>query len=300
MSIANSERRYDVALLLVVLIWGLNFPIIKVPLEAMPPFTVNLFRFAVSIVTLGVLWYWRARALGQSFFAPITKYPWSILALGLTGHLGYQILFILGIDRTVAGNAALIIASSPAWTALISHVSRIEQLRADQWLGLALSFLGVLVVVLTGGREVDFSPATLTGNLMLLVGSAFWALYTVMSRPILQRGVAPLGLTFFSVLVAMPVLAGLGLYTLPDTQWAHVNGWTWLALLFSGGLSTGIAYLLWNLAVNHVGPSQTAIFSNLVPFVALVAAFVILGDPITPLQIGGGILIVGGLVLMRR
>ena len=68
----------------------------------------------------------------------------------------------------------------------------------------------------------------------------------------------------------------------------------------SGGLSTGIAYLLWNLAVHHVGPSQTAIFSNLVPFVALLAAFVLLGDPITLLQLAGGVLIIGGLVLMRR
>ena len=64
--------------------------------------------------------------------------------------------------------------------------------------------------------------------------------------------------------------------------------------------STGLAYYLWNLAVRRVGPSQTAAFSNLVPFVALVAAFLLLREPITLPQLLGGVLIVSGLVVMRR
>lgn len=292
--------RYDAGLLLVVLIWGLNFPVIKVPLEVMHPFTVNLFRFVVSTAVLGAAWAIEARRTSRPFFSVLAERPWSITGLGLVGHVGYQVLFILGISQTGAGNAALIIASSPMWTALIGHALGIDRLRAIQWGGLLLSFAGVIVVVLAGSGALGFSNATFLGNVLMLFGAAFWALYTVLSRPILTRGAPPLGLTFFGVLAAMPILAGLGLFTLPHTVWTEVDGTTWLALLFSGGLSTGLAYAIWITAIRRVGPSQTAAFSNLVPFVALATAYLLLAEPITIAQIGGGLMIVGGLVAIRR
>jgi drug/metabolite transporter (DMT)-like permease len=292
--------RYDAALLVVVLIWGLNFPVIKVPLEAMHPFTVNLFRFCVSVAVLGGLWGAEARRRGRPFAEPLRQMPGRVLGLGLLGHVGYQVLFILGVGRTSAGNAALIIASSPMWTALVGHALGIDRMRPAGWLGLAVSSLGVAVVVLAGEGEVTLGGEVFVGNVLMLVGAVFWALYTVFSRPALARGAGPMGLAFHSVLVAFPVLAALGLATVGETAWAGVNGWTWAALVFSGGLSTGLAYYLWNLAVRRVGPSQTAAFSNLVPFVALVAAFFLLDEPITLTQVLGGTLIVGGLVLMRR
>ena len=294
------DWRYDASLLLVVLIWGLNFPIIKVPLAAMAPFTVNFFRFLVSISVLGVLWAVEARRRGRSFTRVFRDQPWAISGLGLIGHLGYQVLFILGIARTGAGSAALIIAASPIWTALIGHASGVDRLRPPQWGGLLLSFVGVAAVVFAGEGQIDFSAEAFVGNVMMLVGSIMWAIYTVLSRPIMARGADPLGFTFFSVLMAIPVLFALGLVTLPATRWDAVTAWTWLALLFSGGLSTGLAYYLWNIAIRRVGPSQTAIFSNLVPFVALVAAYVMLREPVRPAQLVGGLLIVGGLVVMRR
>ncbi|MDX1420816.1 MAG: DMT family transporter [Rubricoccaceae bacterium] len=296
----RSSWRYDAALLLVVLIWGLNFPVIKVPLLAMHPFTVNLFRFCVSVVVLGALWGLEARRNGRSYVEPVRQMPGVVVGLGLVGHVGYQVLFILAVARTSAGSAALIIASSPMWTALIGHALGIDRMQRGAWGGLLLSTLGVAVVVLAGEGEIDFSNEGFLGNVLMLIGAVLWAVYTVFSRPALARGAAPLGLAFYSVLVAFPVLAALGVTTVGTTAWARVDAWTWAALVFSGGLSTGLAYYLWNLAVRRVGPSQTAAFSNLVPFVALVAAFLLLGEPIRLPQVLGGALIVGGLVLMRR
>lgn len=297
---SRSSFRYDAALLVVVLIWGLNFPVIKVPLEVMHPFTVNLFRFVVSSGVLGGLWAAEARRMSRPFFSVFAERPWSIIGLGMVGHVGYQVLFILGVSQTSAGNAALIIASSPMWTALLGHVFGIDHLRAKQWSGLVLSFAGVIVVVLAGSGALVFSNETFLGNVLMLVGAFFWALYTVLSRPVLIRGTPPLGLTFFAVLAALPILGGLGVVTMHETVWSAVDGRIWLALLFSGGLSTGLAYALWNIGVRRVGPSQTAAFSNLVPFVAIIAAYFLLGESITTFQIGGGAMIVGGLGVLRR
>lgn len=291
---------FDAALVVVVLIWGLNIPIIKVPLEAMHPFTVNLFRFCVSVVVLAGLWAAEARRRGVPFTGLARAMPGTVLRLGLFGHVGYQVLFILGVARTSAGSTALIIASSPVWTALIGHAAGIDRMRRVQWAGLLVSSAGVLLVVLLGAGEVDLTNEAFVGNVLLLVGSVLWALYTVFSRPVLARGAAPLGLAFYSVLAAFPVLAALGVSTVGTTAWAEVDGWTWAALVFSGGLSTGLAYYLWNIAVRHVGPSQTAAFSNLTPFVAILSAYVLLREPITLVQVAGGALIIGGLVVMRR
>jgi drug/metabolite transporter (DMT)-like permease len=70
--------------------------------------------------------------------------------------------------------------------------------------------------------------------------------------------------------------------------------------VFSGALSTGLAYALWNVAVNVVGPARTSAFNNLVPFVALATGYVLLGEPVTGIQLAGGLLIIGGLWLVRR
>jgi drug/metabolite transporter (DMT)-like permease len=122
----------------------------------------------------------------------------------------------------------------------------------------------------------------------------------VFNRPLLASGLAPLGVTFYGVLAALPVLAAFGAPHLGATDWGRVGPAEWGAIVFSGALSTGLAYALWNVAVNAVGPARTAAFNNLVPFVALGAGYFLLHEPITGIQLLGGALIIGGLALVRR
>lgn len=72
------------------------------------------------------------------------------------------------------------------------------------------------------------------------------------------------------------------------------------ALLFSGGLAVVLMFVLWNQGIRRVGSSSTAVYYYLVPVVALIAGAVLLGEPITVVQLAGGALIIGGLVLVRR
>ena len=75
--------------------------------------------------------------------------------------------------------------------------------------------------------------------------------------------------------------------------------WYWIAIIFSGALSTGVAIVFWNNAVRSLGASHTAAFGNLVPLIALFSGYLVLGDPILPAQLIGGTMIIGGLVIMR-
>lgn len=292
--------RPDLALLITVLIWGLNFPIIKVALGPMPPFVVNALRFTVSAVVLGALYAAKARGREGGFWEPMRAHGRTIVGLGLLGYVAYQFLFIVGVDATSAGSASLIVSSSPVWTAVLARLIGFEHLPLGAWGGLVLSLAGTALVVLAGAGAAGITEDSLFGNGLLLVGAVAWAGYTVLSRPVLKTDVSATGLAFFGILVALPFLWGLGVTEWGEVVWADVDGWVWAALVFSGGLSTGIAYALWNAGVRGVGPSQAAIYNNLVPVVALASGALLLGERVTLQQVLGGALIIGGLMLMRR
>ncbi len=294
------RRSADLALLATVLIWGLNFPIIKVALGPMPPFVVNALRFAASAAVLGAMHTWQTRGRPGAFLAPLREHPRTVVGLGLLGYVGYQLLFIVGVDATSAGSAALLIASAPVWTAVLAQGLGVERLPLPAWGGLGVSLVGTALVILAGTGAVAFTEDTLFGNVLMLGSAVAWAAYTVLSRPILQAGISATGLAFFGIVVSLPLLWGLGASAWAEVDWPRVDAAVWGALLFSGALSTGVAYGFWNAAVQRVGPSQTAIYSNLVPVVALASGALLLGEPVTPFQLMGGTLILAGLFLMRR
>jgi len=299
MAPATASRSWlsDLSLIGVVFIWGANFPILKAALAAMHPFVLNIFRFSISVALLGGIYLWR-RGPG-SFWAPMRTHGWSIVALGLAGYFVYQILFIVSVNNTTAGSAALIMAGAPLWTALIGRLSGLEVLRGLAWIGLLLSLAGTALVILDGASNAALTESSLFGNTMMLIGAVVWGGFTTYNKAIVHD-VAPLGVTFFGLLVALPLLIGVGLPYWHTVQWAEVDTWVWWAILYSGALSTGIAFLIWNNAVKTVGPSNTAVYNNLVPFVAVLGGAWFLGETITLLQILGGALIIGGVVWMRQ
>lgn len=293
---ASSSYRHDAALLLVVLVWGINFPVLKAALGAMHPHVINIFRFVVSAGVLGALYAAQRTTWESGFWAPLRTHARQIVTLGLLGYVAYQISFIVGVDHTTAGSAALIMASAPLWTAILSRVAGYERLGYVAWIGLLISLLGTGLVI-AAGADAALS-GSLFGNLLMLLAAVLWGAYTAFNKTVVHD-VSPTGATFFGILVALPFLTAIGLPYVDTVVWSAVDTWVWAAIIFSGGLSTGIAFAIWNTAVKTVGPSNTAVYSNLVPLVALLGGIVVLGETVTWPQIAGGALIIGGLFVMR-
>lgn len=291
--------RAEGALLFTILVWGLNFPVVKAVLEIMHPHVLNAVRFVVSVVVLGSLYIYQRRRAGLSLWQPLRDHPLQIAALGILGFVFYQLCFILGLNLTTAGNAALIMASAPLWTAIIGRTFRTEQLGQASWIALSVVLIGTIVVVLGGSDEIHFGSNTFVGNLTMLAAAVFWGACTAFSRPVLAY-LSPTGLSFLSLLFALPFLFGIAIPYYGATEWASVRPIHWLAIVFSGGLSTGLAISLWNNAVKVVGASNTAVYGNLVPLLALGFSYVLLGENVFLAQIIGGALVIGGLLIMRR
>jgi drug/metabolite transporter (DMT)-like permease len=290
----------DASLIGVALIWGINMPIMKLGLAGMDRFAFNALRLTLSAAVLVPL-AWREAPKPATPENPPLPRPeglWKrVVVYAVIASGFYQWLFLLGISNTTASNGSLIMATVPLWTALLAWLLLGDRLRGWAWLGLALVILGTLIVAVPQGGLAH--GGRLLGNLYLLLAAMVWSLGTVLSRRVLPY-FSPLRLAAISASLMLPfqfLLAGGGLGGVGP---ALRDQRTWLPLIYSGVLSTGLALPMWNYGVRWAGAPQAAAYQNLVPAVALATAWLALGEPVSITQFLGGALIVGGLVLLRR
>ena len=287
-------------LLLVVLFWGVNMPVMKFALERMDRYAFNFARLSLSTLVLGLIVFWcKAPLIDRSAGAPpIKRQAVLILLFSLFTAFIYQVLFLLGIDMTSAGNTALIMAAVPMWIAVLSFLFLRERLSLAAWAGLGIALAGVLVVTLNGA-QVGKTEGSVLGNLMVSSAAWAWAAGSVMSKP-LMRNISPVALTFYAFLITLPLHFLMMIGNLEELNKLATDWKLLAALCYSGIFSTGLANAMWNVGIKQVGPSRAAGFQNLVPLVALGASWVLIGEVPSFIQICGGVLIIAGLIVMLR
>ena len=290
---ASPTRAMDVLLLTMAVIWGVNFSVVKFGTQTMAPLAYNGIRIALAAVTLLVI---AARVPAPW---PSRRDALSLLGLGILGNFVYQVLFIIGISRTRAGTAALVLAATPAFIAIIGRMRGVERVSGRGWRGIWLQLAGMACVVF-GGARVAAGGESLLGNLLILGGALCWSLFTVSLKPFMHRS-HPLHLAALTMTGgALPLLI-VASGPLARTDWSAVPAAGWGAVLYSGLLGMVVAYLLYNAGVRAYGPTRTAMFGNLQPIIALVVAWAwpTLREVPTPWQVVGAVTIVSGLLLAR-
>jgi drug/metabolite transporter (DMT)-like permease len=279
-------------MILLVIIWGVNFPIIKIAFEDFSPFAFNGLRFAAAAVLLtGIL------RLVEGPIRVDRADWWRLVALGLIGHAGYQTLFIAGLARTTAGNSAVILAMVPLFVGALGVLLGLERPSLRMWLGLVLAFVGI-VVLIVGRAGLTLDTTTIAGDLITLAASLCWAVYTVLARPMLAR-LSPLRLTTLTLWFGLPVILASAAPGLVRVEWGAVSQGAWAALAFSTVFAIVVSYLIWYASVQVVGSARTAAFSNLIPLVALVSAHLGLHEPLGLPQVLGTAVVLFGVWLAR-
>jgi drug/metabolite transporter (DMT)-like permease len=234
-------------MLLVCLIWGINFSVTKVAIELMPALPFTALRFAGASV---LLWLIVRATEGPASYAPGELRR--LVVLGIVGNTLYQIAFILGLAHTTATNSSLILATVPTAVAVFAWLLRLERVTPRTWTGIALGTVGVVLVIATSG--VHFSARTITGDLLTVLAMLCWAGYTIGLRT-LPEGVSPLRVTSVTAIAGTPGLVLVGLPGLLVMQWAAIPASAWWALAYATLLSLVVAYVLWNRSVQVVGGS---------------------------------------------
>ncbi len=284
----------DGALLLMVLIWGSNFSVVKVALRDFPEIPFNAMRLLIgSAVFLGVIWWQRDSERQQ---APLSRTDWlQLLFLGAVGTFLYQLCFVGGVRRTSVANGSLIVGCSPILIALLSAWAGHERIKPVRWVGVFLALGGLYLVV---GRGAELSSQTLYGDALMLAGVSCWAVYSVASQPILKRhsALTVIGLTFsigaaIYVVMMVPVLLRV--------DWSAISAQSWGLMVASALLALNLSYYIWYTGLKKLGGSRTSVYSYLTPVVAMVVAAAWLSEPISANQVAGAGAIFTGLLITR-
>jgi drug/metabolite transporter (DMT)-like permease len=283
----------DLWLLLTALIWGTNYAVTKFALEDFLPLAFSAPRFLIASLCMAAVLFFSRQGFNveRKHWLPMFLYGVSSVAIN-------QSLFTIGISYTKAGNAALILSTSPIFTAIISRFRKHEHFSRRGILGLFIGFAGIAVIILSGNKEVNFRES-LIGDLLLLLAAVFWATYTVGTGQFAHI-YGSLKAATMMMLMGTPVLLLFSSPTLIQQDWGYVRAISWTGMIASGILSLALCFILWNYGVKRIGATRTSIYSNVQPIVALLTAWPMLGEVPTLGQIlGAGVTFVG-VYLVRR
>jgi drug/metabolite transporter (DMT)-like permease len=284
---------FNLRLLFVALVWGVNFSVVKFALTDFHPLGFTMVRF-----TLAALFLFVFMLVNRLPFTIKRHDRWKIVRLGFIGITLYNLFFMYGLKYTTAANSALLISLSPLFAAVIQAASGKERLSGRIAAGLVLSSLGVFFIIRSHQGEPFFSSARVGGDLLTLCATFSWAFYTIWAQPLLEKYSA-VTITAYSMFAGALLLFPLSLPGLVGQRWGDISGPSWFALLFAAFIAGGVAYVFWYHGVKQLGVTRTMAYHYLMPFAAVLFAATILGEKITVLQAAGGIAVLTGVSLVQ-
>jgi drug/metabolite transporter (DMT)-like permease len=285
-------------------IWGTNFVVVKYATRIFSPVAFTGLR--VGTVAIFMILFALLRRAGDGKRATSRRAQTGslgrsvitrLLLLGVLGNGLYQLFFVHGVARTRAGNAALIVGAAPAFIALAARAKGLERVQRMTMLGIVLSVVGVGLVI-AGSAGSGKGETTLLGSLLVFLGVICWTFYTIFLQPYTKRvdAITLSALTLIGGAVPLLIASGPSIIA---TDWSRIGIGGWLALLYSSIVSMGIAYLFYYRGLRVLGPTRTAVYSNLQPIIALLVAWPLLGEAPTIFQVIGAATIVAGVFMTR-
>jgi drug/metabolite transporter (DMT)-like permease len=288
-----SQTRAYAALLLIATLWG-TFPATgKLAVADFPPVFLTAVRGVVASAFLVAL---LARSGAETARGLTPDSIRAFITLGVCGLVLSTQLSYIGYAYTTAANAAILQAATPVLVALGARAYLGERLRRRQQAGVAISALGVLVVV-TQGRLWTLRLEDLrAGDFVTLVGLVAWTTYTLYGKRVIGSHSPELTTTAAyvagtGVLVAEAVLTAP---LFPRPVLTSVRAWS---VVFYHALFGAVAHIWWYRAVERVGASRAAVFMNVTPIVGVVLAATMLAEPVGVWEIAGTLLVLGGVAL---
>jgi len=279
----------EAGLWLTILVWSLNFLAVKIGVGDLPPTVFTALRF---LIALPALWLLAGRQGGM-------RVPRrDLLPLAVSGLIGiavYQYLFTSAIAWTDVASAAVLMTLSPAIGAVWGHLSGQDRLLPGNWLGIALSTAGAAIVILAGsGGGPASAPHPLLGDLAALGAAALWAVYGVLSAPLVRR-LPPLTVTAWQSIFGLCLMVPTALFS---ARAIHL-GWPAAAVLYSALPVTVFGLTFWQGATGRLGPSRVLVYLNAEPVIAALAAAWLLHAPLTAWVAAGGAMSLTGVYLAR-
>jgi drug/metabolite transporter (DMT)-like permease len=276
----------------VVLMWGVNFLLLKLALAEFRVLSFAFLRFA-GMVTLA----WAVILVRRIPVRLERRDRLRAVAAGLIGYTGYLLLSLIGLNFTTAFSNSLLIASAPIFSVLLLAAWRLEEVGIRRAAGLLVAVAGVAVFMLDK-LAAGWSSAGL-GDVLSIAAAAFYATYTVVLKPLTTRYPAALVTALTLTVGALPVL----LLTAPDLarqEWRQVDGAGWSLLAWSIVVPVYLAWTLWSWATSRAGVTAINSFLFLIPISTGLLSVVFLHERLAWAKAIGALLVLLGVALVTR
>jgi len=273
--------------------WATNFVFSQAVLADIGAIQLTGARWIIALLLLIPLAWW----LENRNWATIRREIPLHLVQSLLGYVGYTLLLYSALQSTSPVTAAVLVALNPATIAIAAQFVLKERLSRIAVVGIAMSFIGAVIVVLGGQPVADLHLGI--GDILLLIATVLWTVYSMIA-PRLET--PPITATAVQAALAALVMIPLMLVdeiVLNPGSWTTLVGVEWWGVIWIGLIPSAGAYFLWNVSSEWIGPTRTGAFLNLIP--VFTAVFVVaLGGTVTLWHLAGGALVLLGVSLTER
>lgn len=271
-----------------VFVWGTSFLVSKFLMGSLSPVALIVIRCIIAYLSLWII-------------HPVWHLDWKeerqFILAAFFGNTLYFLTENVALTMTQASNVSILVTTSPIMTALILHFSsKQERINWKQWLAFAISFTGVILVVLNGVFGLKLSPF---GDMLSLGSALSWTVYSILIMRLPKH--------HSSLFITRKIMAYGGLLSIPfltfseKSNLAQLLNWqSVLSLGYLGIICSALCYILWSLSIHRLGTIQTNTYIYAIPLVTMVAGSIWLAEIITLTGAMGAGLILVGMLLSNR
>lgn len=273
--------------------WGISFVSTKAVLVQLEPFTLLVLRFGIASLFLFLLLFLLRQPLKIK-----TDYLPEIFILAVLGIFVHQVIQAAALKSIQASEAGWIISFSPIFTAVLASLFLKETFTLFKAAGMTIAVLGVLLITSYGqGGSLTFHANM--GYALMILSTLNWAVYSILIKK-LKIPYPALTITFYTSLIGF-------LMTIPF--FIRNNGWVqmtvltqenWTHLLFLGIFVSAVAYWFWGKALEVMEAAKVSSFLYFEPLATVIAAVILLNEPILLMSGAGGLLIIAGVMIVNR
>lgn len=281
-----------IALVIANIIWGATSPILKWSLSDIEPFTLAFLRFFIAAIILLPLVIHKLKIQRNDILFIIL-----LAFIGFNIHIG---AFLWGIKLAPSINAPIIGSAAPIFIIIGSIAFLKEKFNKKVILGAGVSLIGITIIVLRPFLE-DRGDGALAGNLLLVIGTLAVVIYTLMLKKI-DSSYSTLTITFWTFMIA-------AIFFLPMAFWEMgtrniflegIGTKGFIGIIYGAVFSSLIAYVFYTYALKKIPASQVGVSLYMDPVIAVLVAYPLLGETITPAYIAGSALVFAGIFIAER
>lgn len=276
---------------LATIFWGIQPLCIKIIVQNWTPSALTSFRYLLISTILFIIIYLKK----EQRVLPPKHCIIPLIFMGLTGIAINNVAQFTGLKYSTITNCTLIAATGPAITAFISTIFIRERLQLIQWIGIFISFIGVIFLITKGSMDILLNFSFNSGDILFFICQIVWALYSILGLKIMKH-LSAIAVTAWSGLIGAIEVA---IYAIVTDQLHYTTldlaGYSSFAfVVICGGVGS---MLFWNIGVKNAGPSMAAIFSNLTPIFGMLCGAVFLQEQIGIMQLSGALCIFFGVYI---